>query len=247
MESSNEKFSRNYKNMNVTSLQLNNAIKAIYPDIEKKAAIDDEKLCEAKLWWELSACVLSSQVSYNLAIAMSDVIATSKVLLSEECNENALYLYLKDILSTPTCVDNKMLRHRFYDSKAKQLAKCKEIVAKQGTSFTELLKNFENHYIAREWLIKHMPGLGPKQASMFLRNSGISYELAILDRHVLNYMALLGLYKEKNQFISSINKYLHYEKILNEYATKMDCKIGLMDWAIWIVMRVVNTEKEVVT
>lgn len=223
--------------------RLNDAIQAIYPDIENEVQ-PDSSTCEIRLWWELSACVLSSQVSYGLAIAMADEITRSNLLIKKYSNIELLYVQLKELLNTPVRVGEKYMRHRFYDAKAKQLAKCSELVYEHAGSLRMLLDSFNNHFEAREWLVKNMPGLGPKQASMFLRNSGTTYELAILDRHVLNYMSLLGMYNEPEKFISSKKKYLYYEKLLSEYADGLNCKIGLLDWAIWVVMRVIDNKKE---
>lgn len=223
--------------------RLNNAIQAIYPDIESEVQADSST-CETRLWWELSACVLSSQVSYGLAIAMADEITKSNLLIEQSSDIESLYAQLRKLLITPIKVDDKYMRHRFYDAKAKQLSKCSELVYGYAGSLRKLLDSFNNHFEAREWLVKNMPGLGPKQASMFLRNSGTTYELAILDRHVLNYMSLIGMYNESEKSISSKKKYLHYEKLLSEYADGLNCKIGLLDWAIWVVMRVIENKKE---
>lgn len=223
--------------------RLNDAIQAIYPDIENEVQ-SYSPACEIRLWWELSACVLSSQVSYGLAIAMTDEITKSNLLIEKYSDVESLYVQLKTLLNTPVKVGEKYMRHRFYDAKANQLAKCRELVYKHTGSLRKLLDSFNDHFEAREWLVKNMPGLGPKQASMFLRNSGTTYELAILDRHVLNYMSLLGIYNESEKFISSKKKYLHYEKLLSEHAEDLNCKIGLLDWAIWIVMRVIENKKE---
>jgi len=223
--------------------RLNDAIQAIYPDIENEVQTNSST-CEIRLWWELSACVLSSQVSYGLAIAMADEITKSNLLIEKYPDMESLYVQLRKLLITPVKVDDKYMRHRFYDVKAKQLAKCSELVYRHAGSLRKLLDSFNNHFEAREWLVKNMPGLGPKQASMFLRNSGTTYELAILDRHVLNYMSLLGMYNEPEKVISSKKKYLHYETLLSEYADSLNCKIGLLDWAIWVVMRVIENKKE---
>jgi N-glycosylase/DNA lyase len=223
--------------------RLNDAIRAIYPDIESEVCINSSS-CETRLWWELSACILSSQVSYPLAIAMADEITRNNMLVNSKLDNDSLYLQLRKTLITPVKVGEKFMRYRFYNAKAKQLAKCCELVYQGWGSLGELLDSFSNHFEAREWLVTNMPGLGPKQASMFLRNSGISYEFAILDRHVLNYMSLLGLYEESDKFITSKKKYLYYEKLLKEYADTLNCKIGLLDWAIWVVMRVIEDKKE---
>jgi N-glycosylase/DNA lyase len=95
--------------------------------------------------------------------------------------------------------------------------------------------------------VKHVPGIGPKQASMFLRNAGVTYDLAILDRHVLNYMSKLGMYSGNKYSISGLTHYRRHEETLKKHAEELDCPVGLLDWAIWIVMRVANQIKEAAT
>ena len=109
-----------------------------------------------------------------------------------------------------------------------------------------MINSFSNAAKGRDWLVNYAPGLGPKQASMFLRNVGISYELAILDRHVLNYMTALGIYSGKTLSISGLTQYRQYEIALREHARGLNCAVGMLDWAIWIVMRVANKNKETV-
>ena len=229
---------------NYNTEKLANAITAIYPDIEERVRLNQNIFDERELWWELSACVLSSQVPYETAVAASDALEKLGLLTADYDDEQEIYPKVYEVLSTPLIVNEKARRYRFAAIRAKQLAKARVLVTTGGGTLKSLLDNFENAWEARDWLVKCMPGLGPKQASMFLRNSGISYELAILDRHVLNYMSMLGIYEESDMFISGISKYAHYEEKLREHAGELDCNIGMLDWAIWIVMRVANQNKE---
>jgi N-glycosylase/DNA lyase len=90
---------------------------------------------------------------------------------------------------------------------------------------------------ARSWLVENVPGVGPKQASMFLRNAVASYELAVIDRHVLHYMSAIELYTATASDTSTINSYERCEHLLGRHAESLGHEVGLLDWAIWIVMR----------
>nr|WP_207768743.1 hypothetical protein [Pelagivirga sediminicola] len=117
-------------------------------------------------------------------------------------------------------------------------------IHKTRDSLSELLEEFTTAEDARKWLVDNAPGLGPKQASMFLRNVGLSYDLAILDRHVLEYMELLGLNSAHSRSVQSISGYVDTEVVLRAHARDSDCPVGILDWAIWIVMRVIKQPKE---
>jgi len=80
-------------------------------------------------------------------------------------------------------------------------------------------------------------GIGPKQASLFLRNIGYAENLAILDTHILKYMKVVGLVPQILKTVSYSPKYEDIERILINYATKFKESLACLDTAIWIVMR----------
>ena len=63
-------------------MQLQRAVMAICPDIANRASAAPKFRDERRLWWELSCCLLSSQVPYALAAAASDRIEESGLLIS---------------------------------------------------------------------------------------------------------------------------------------------------------------------
>lgn len=218
--------------------RLERAVKAICPDIQ--ARIDTPRLDtldERALWWELSCCILSSQVPYGIASAAADAIARTELLLAQASDHAALADALEDILMHRVDVDGRPVRYRFPGSRAKQLAAAHAAVYCREASLSALVQDFSDASEARQWLVKQIPGAGPKQASMFLRNTGLTYSLAILDRHVLNYMSEVGISAHTQPYVSGMSTYLRLEQSLREHATRIGYDVGLLDWAIWIVMR----------
>ncbi|WP_312341279.1 8-oxoguanine DNA glycosylase [Stutzerimonas nitrititolerans] len=219
------------------------AVAAVCPDIRKRidaGVVSDER----HLWWELSCCILSSQVPYPLAMAAADAIDQRGCLHQIEPNPNIEHLAeeLFEVLSLPLDVDGRKRSYRFPKAKAGHLASTWAAVASAGGSLKSLISGDVSD--TRAWLVTHVCGMGPKQASMFLRNCGVTYDLAILDRHVLNYMSTQGIYSGTHVSISGLNQYGRYEDRLRDHAREMDCPVGLLDWAIWIVMRVANRKQE---
>jgi N-glycosylase/DNA lyase len=218
--------------------RLERAVLAICPDI--KARIDaprTDPISDRALWWELSCCILSSQVPYSIASAAADAIAQAELLLAPASDQAALGDLLEDILMHRVALDGRPLRYRFPGSRAKQLAAAHAAVHRHDTSLSALVQGFGDASQARQWLVEHIPGTGPKQASMFLRNAGITYSLAILDRHVLKYMSALGIADHPQPYVSGLSTYLRLEQSLREHASRIGYEVGLLDWAIWIVMR----------
>jgi N-glycosylase/DNA lyase len=221
---------------------LSTAVAAICPDIQSRVA-DAVMPGERRLWWELSSCILSSQVPYALAIAAADAIDAERVFSDSPCEGNFLAQRLVQVLSTPLVVDGRSRAYRFPVIRARQLAATHAAITKEACSLRALVDGFSNAVEARTWMVKHAPGIGPKQASMFLRNIGMSYDLAILDRHVLNYMSVLGIYRGSTASIGGLRQYCQHESVLRDHARAFSCPVGLLDWAIWIVMRVASRKE----
>lgn len=225
---------------------LSRAITAVCSDIRSRA-MSDIIFDERQLWWELSCCILSSQVPYPLAIAAADRISESGTLLCQNRSEEELTDLLYKLLSKTFLVDGNERKYRFPKAKAEQLASTYKQVYSESKTLQSLIGSFSDVNIARQWFVDKAPGFGPKQASMFLRNCGFTYDLAILDRHVLNYMSLIGIYNGRHLSISGMNQYGRHEKALKKHAQELNCPVGLLDWAIWIVMRVAaRNPKEII-
>jgi N-glycosylase/DNA lyase len=198
---------------------------------------------ERALWWELSSCVLSSRVPYELATVAADALDHTRVLLDHRGHDR-LEERIFDILSKPLSVKGRMRKYRFPAAKAAQLALTHQRIHSEATGLSKLIAGFEVAEDARQWLVDNAPGLGPKQASMFLRNVGVSYDLAVLDSHVLQYMELIDLRMPRGRSVHSMLSYVDTEVSLRDHAVDTMCPVGILDWAIWIVMRVIKQPRE---
>jgi N-glycosylase/DNA lyase len=220
---------------------LEKAVSEICPDIEARVLSNTQTFDERRLWHELSCCLLSSQVPYPLAVAAADAIDQSNLLIDGQFALSSLSFDLHQLLLKPLIVAGKQRLYRFPKSKAHQLAAVRVSIALASDTLESFLYRHHHAEETRVWLVKNAPGIGPKQASMFLRNSGISYELAVLDRHVLNYMTALGLFATSIAPINGLVSYRQKEVILRSYASRLGVKVGILDWAIWIVMKQVRS------
>ncbi|NTI17050.1 DNA lyase [Agrobacterium rhizogenes] len=219
--------------------RLESAVAAICPDVQRRAALTQAEPDERLLWKELSCCILSSQVPYSLSVAAADAVDKEGLLYTLPVDDVADKIAA--VLRVPLPVDGKHRTYRFPTSKAAQLAATRNSVTEAHGTLHALVDHFTDPFVARAWFVKHAPGAGPKQTSMFLRNSGRSYDLAVLDRHVLEYMTIVGMYSGKQKSVSDLKTYHDYEERLRLYAGDLGIAVGLLDWAIWIVMRVFKT------
>lgn len=217
--------------------RIRHAVEVVCAEIETRVSEEGVSLpSEGELWWELSCCVLSSQVPYALAVLAADAVRAAGFLESPGLESSSLAAELEGVLLSPLETTRGLRRYRFPATKALQLARAYQLLHAEG-GIRRIVGAFENAAAARGWLVAHVPGLGPKQASMFLRNSGVSYRLAILDRHVLEYMVLQDLAVPGARPPAGMPAYLHQEARLSAHAETIGSAVGLLDWAIWIVMR----------
>lgn len=193
---------------------------------------------ETELWSELSACILSSQVPYGLALAAADRLDHDRVFLDSDLAARQRTLArITCSLSTPLEVAGTTRKYRFPNLRAAQLASAWNDVRKEHGSLSAFLDNYADPDTARLWLVHNVPGIGPKQASMFLRNVGHTYDLAVIDRHVLRYMFTTGLCHSNTTPPVALGRYQDFEKRLRAHAEGLGSTVGIIDWAIWIVMR----------
>lgn len=227
------------------SLHVRHAVLAICPDLpaDKPVWADVDDACpdaDHDLWRAFTGCLLSSQVPFALAEAAADEIMSARAI--ERAAAAGSDEPLREILAHPITVEGRPRRYRFYNVKATQLARSWSIVHRAAGGLGPLLRTFPDDRSARRWLVRLAPGLGPKQASMFLRDIGYSQDLAVLDRHILDYMALMGLAPAGLRHVSSLPRYRELEDRLREHARGLGYSLGRLDKAIWIVMRVARRE-----
>jgi len=81
-------------------------------------------------------------------------------------------------------------------------------------------------------LVKSIKGIGYKEASHFLRNIGLGEDLAILDRHILKNLKLLGVIEKIPKSLSR-KKYFEIEGKMYEFAKEIQIPIGCLDLLLW--------------
>lgn len=117
-------------------------------------------------------------------------------------------------------------KHRFHNIKASYIAD-----ARSHIDIKSRVLSFDNPVAAREWLVKHVKGIGYKEASHFLRNVGYS-GLAILDRHILNLMAESSIISEIPKTLTR-SAYLAIEEKFKYLAARLHMSPSELDLYMW--------------
>jgi N-glycosylase/DNA lyase len=198
---------------------------------------------EAELLFELVACILGSQVPYEVALAAAEEIRNVGLLenpIKQYCfpaYEKTVYDILRQPLHNPGWAPMGR-RYRFARIRANHISRTVWAIYSEGGSLKRRLGACKTAREARRSIVEVGVGIGPKQGSLFLRNIGFTEELAILDTHLLRFMSLLGLLDQAIGTISSLQNYETLEKRLRNYAERTGYSLGCVDQAIWVVMRV---------
>jgi N-glycosylase/DNA lyase len=124
------------------SSQIQYAVASICPEIKLRLDNNSNAVSERALWWELSSCVLSSRVPYELATVAADALDHTRVLLDHRGHDR-LEERIFDILSKPLSVKGRMRKYRFPAAKAAQLALTHQRIHSEATGLSKLIAGFE--------------------------------------------------------------------------------------------------------
>lgn len=222
-----------------TKRRINNVIRVLCPIIDERIkARTSTQWCEEELRRELVACILGSQVRHEMAVATMQNLEFAGLLddewwKNESCEQFSLNVYAVLAGQWPGLPCKG--RYRFPKARADQLARARDQLARLQLEARLNLTNDTKQLRLR--LVADIPGLGPKQASMFLRNVGKSYDLAILDTHVLRFMDMQEALPTTPVRLGTLAGYETVESSVVDYADSFGFPAGYLDWAIWATMK----------
>lgn len=188
---------------------------------------------------ELVGCILSSQVPYISAQRWTDAIASAGYLDDEWWSRqrpSGFRAGIRRVLLGRSRYSRALGRYRFANVRSGHIASALD--ANIDVLFQRPRPRRSAARVRAE-LVREVAGLGPKTASMLLRNLAISLDVAVLDRHVLRYMRLAGLL-ETSRLPRSLREYEEIESRLIWYASALGYHAGCLDWSIWATMKAVE-------
>lgn len=203
-----------------------------------------DELTEEILWTELVACILGSQVKWEHASSALQHLKSKGLLdlrlfvSNLSVMEGKIGKELSMPIYAPLRKHGAGSKYRFPNTKARQICRSAAAVYGGPGSLAELLRTCSSDHDARAILVRTCSGVGPKQASLFLRNIGYSNSLAIIDSQVLKFMEKKGLASRTDAKPRTIRGYLELESRFSRYAEQVGASPGDLDVAVWAVMRV---------
>ena len=128
----------------------------------------------------------------------------------------------KDINPVPILIQ----RIRFHNNKGTYLLEFKKNQENIFKNLNEIKDNKEK----RMYLVKNVKGLGLKEASHFLRNTGHE-NLAILDRHILKNLAKLNIIELPKTLTPKI--YFEIENKFQNFSKEVNIPMDELDLLFW--------------
>lgn len=158
---------------------------------------------------ELCFCILTANAKQKTgAIIQNQITADGFKTLSQETLANLI----------------KINKHRFHNNKAKYIVKAREFA-----KIKEIIKD-KTEIEARNWLVENVQGLGMKEASHFLRNTG-GQNLAILDRHILSLLSEYKIIEKPKKLNPQIYKEIEHK--FTELASILRMPPAKLDLFLW--------------
>ena len=175
---------------------IENAIREVCVALVEKGhrAPSWARMTKDDLWRELVACILGSRVRFEIAHSAVERIEKMQ-LLSQSRRSTRFDQYQQDVmgaLSGESLTEGGPIpkgRYPFFRIRANQIRRAAERLYSDRGSIRDFLDDARDVREARRRLASEVSGLGPKQASLFLRNIGYAANVAVLDVHVLTYKA----------------------------------------------------------
>ncbi len=161
---------------------------------------------------ELCFCILAANAKQKTSEAIqSQISAEGFKTLSQET--------LTDLI--------KINKHRFHNTKAKYIIYARKFADNLKENLLE-----KTEYEAREWLVQNISGIGMKEASHFLRNTG-GQNLAILDRHIISILTEHKIISKPKTLTSQ--KYKEIEHIFTNIASILRVTPAKLDLMLWYI------------
>lgn len=169
---------------------------------------------ELDLFSELSFCVLTANWSAERGIKAQESIRKA----------NFAKLSFEELLEKL-----REVGHRYPISRARFIVENRKLIGKLRSIWEKPSRE------ARKILVGEAKGIGWKEASHFLRNTG-KLDLAILDKHILRFLFNEGIIKEMPKSWAQ-RKYEEIEEKFVELSSLLEKTPGEVDLYIWFLLK----------
>jgi len=225
---------------------INNAIQEVCFALEERSHLPPSwtSMPEDALWRELVACILGSRVRFETTYAAVERMERRR-LFCEYRRSSRFPQYEQDVMGalSERCAPTEPNPYPFFRVRANQIRRAAERLYRGRGTLRSFLEDSHDSRDARRRLVSEVTGLGPKQASLFLRNIGYAAHVAVFDIHVLTYMSWVGLTETPIKSIPTVRKYEALEDAFIQHAYSFGHTPDRFDLAVWVVVKVAREEQ----
>jgi N-glycosylase/DNA lyase len=181
-----------------------------------------------EIWKHKVFCILSSQFNAERAAWIAGEIVDQIPFFDPEFSTAKVEEACFAFLSSPD------VRYRFPRARARQISLSRFPFLQIKDCYHEFIQSFSNEERARAEIVKLYPGVGIKQASMFLRNIGASRTLSVIDAHILYYLSVCHDWNASNLTQS---RYEQAESLMRSDAGCRGLDLNVFDTIVWTAAR----------
>lgn len=193
------------------------------------------RMRDSQLWEQIVLSILSSNIQFETARSALLQLVNRGLMDYNSYTETTLIRIIKELkrsIYLPRKNNNGFRSYRYPTKRANYIYMSGVIIRERYGSLRNLLYESDNIDELRTEIVRYLPGIGMKEASMFLRNIGFSYRVAILDRHVMRFLfPNCCCSNEKN--ILTPKTYLIVERQFQSLSDKIGISPCLLDSLIW--------------
>jgi len=179
-----------------------------------------------EIWKQKIFCVLSSQFDAYRAASIAEKIVQEISFF----NYPSSYVRIESACSK--FLSKSKIGYRFPNIRAQQIWHCWFLFSQIKDQYHEYVRSFETEEIAAIF-----PGMGLKQASMFLRNIGACRNLAVVDAHALYYLEVFHDWTIRSL---TPKRYVEAENILRNDASQYGLELNVFDAIMWAATKAVK-------
>jgi N-glycosylase/DNA lyase len=204
--------------------------------------VDWSQLCDEELAFDLAVCIASSQARFEVAEASVRALQGEGLLswTARRVGESRLRKQIAAVLGAGVTLPGRQGSAvlRFPNRTAALLAATATRIGRGQLQMRAILGESKGGRSARCRLVAGVNGFGPKQASLFLRRVGFTSELAVLDRHVVDYLRICH---GSVIALGQLGRLRVYEAVEGQFcgiAASQGIAVGRLDLAVWVAVRV---------
>lgn len=172
---------------------------------------------EADVFSELVFCLCTPQTKARMAEKAVSLLRQKGLLFDGDAEA------LGNVLN--------IVRFRYH--KAAYIVEARRTCSRNGEyALRGMLKELPGTPERRDWLARHVMGLGWKESSHFLRNVGFGAEVAILDRHILRNLVGFGVIQEEPKSLTP-KRYEEIEDRMIRWSAEIGIPMDLLDFVLW--------------